>query len=171
MNAASRPDGADRADFVARFGGVFEHSPWIADDTWGAGLDMRRIDAQTLHRRMCAVFRAAPRDRQLAVLVAHPDLAGRLAVAGQLTAESAAEQAGAGLDRCSAAEFERLQELNASYREKFGFPFIMAVRGRTRAEIVAAFEARLGNDPADEFETALGQVERIALLRLEQMLG
>ncbi|UEM23649.1 allantoate amidohydrolase [Skermanella mucosa] len=162
---------ADRAaaDFVARFGGVFEHSPWVAETALAADPAIALADIPALHAGMCAAVRAAGRDRQLGLLRAHPDLAGKLAVAGRLTADSASEQAGAGLDRCTPEEFERLQVLNDAYTEKFGFPFIIAVRGLTRADILDAFEHRIHNTPEQEFETALAQVERIALLRLQQM--
>ena len=159
----------NREDFVNRFGGVFEHSPWVAEGAWDAGLDLN--SAAGLHARMCAVLRAADRKTQMAVLLAHPDLAGKLAVAGRLTAESTAEQASAGLDQCSPKEYDRLQTLNEAYRANFGFPFIMAVKGRTRGEIIRDFEERVYNDAETEFATALRQVERIALLRLEQMLS
>jgi len=158
----------NRRDFVERFGGVFEHSPWVAEGAWDVGLNMDRTG--DLHARMCAVLRSAGHDRQLGVLNAHPDLAGRLALAGELTADSTAEQASAGLDQCSPEEFERLQALNDAYKAKFGFPFIMAVKGRTRAEIIQAFEERANNDAETEFKAALAQVERIALLRLNNML-
>lgn len=158
----------NRVDFVERFGGVFEHSPWVAEGAWGAGMNLE--SAGNLHARMCAVLRAAPYEQRLGVLNAHPDLAGRLAVAGELTAESTAEQAGAGLDKCTPEEFGRLRILNDAYKAKFGFPFIMAVKGRSRAEIIGAFEDRVNNDTETEFTTALAQVERIALLRLNDML-
>jgi len=158
----------NRADFVERFGGVFEHSSWVAEGAWEEGLNLD--SAGDLHARMCAVLRSAPREQRLGVLNAHPDLAGRLALAGELTVDSTAEQASAGLDKCSPAEFERLQALNEAYKAKFGFPFIMAVKGRTRAEIIRAFEERVNNDAEIEFTTALAQVERIALLRLNDML-
>jgi len=158
-----------RQDFVERFGGVFEHSPWVAEGAWEEGLNPS--SAADLHERMCAVLQSAPHERQLGVLNAHPDLAGKLALAGVLTAESTAEQASAGLDKCTPEEFDRLQALNAAYKAKFGFPFIMAVKGRTRAEIVQAFEERVNNDIETEFATALRQVERIALLRLNDMLS
>ena len=164
------PSQMSREGFVAAFGGVFEHSPWVAEEAWDAGLNGKADQAADLHARMCAVLRAASHDRQLGVLNAHPDLAGRLAVAGQLTADSTAEQASAGLDKCSPREFERLQALNDSYKAKFDFPFIMAVKGRTRAEIIRAFEERVNNDTETEFPTALRQVEQIALLRLNDML-
>lgn len=159
-----------RQDFVERFGGVFEHSPWIAEGAWDAGLVGEANSVSELHARMCAVLRSSTREQRLGVLNAHPDLAGKLAVAGQLTVDSTVEQASAGLDKCSPAEFDQLQALNRAYKVKFGFPFIMAVKGRTRAEIILAFEDRVNNDAETEFTTALQQVERIALLRLDDML-
>ncbi len=166
------PNAADRSArdaFVARFGGVFEHSPWIADAVYErSGGDPPR-DAEALHRAMCAVFRSAGRERQLEVVRAHPDLAGRLALAGGLTAESTAEQRSAGLDQCSPDELRRFTTLNDAYQARFGFPFIMAVKGRTRAEILAAFERRLGNDAETELLTALDEIERIAALRLAEL--
>lgn len=165
-----RPSQMDRAAFLARFAPVFEHSPWIAEGVWDAGLTPAQDSAEGLHAAMVAVLRAAPRERQLALLNAHPDLAGKLAMRGELTAESTSEQAGAGLDRCSPEEFARFTELNGAYKAKFGFPFILAVKGRTRAEILEAFERRVHNGPEEEFATALAQVERIGLLRLTDLL-
>lgn len=165
-----RPSTMDRTVFVARFGGVFEHSPWIAEAAWEAGLSHEQDTTEGLHAALCAALRAAGHDRQLAVLRAHPDLAGRLAVAGELTASSTAEQAGAGLDRCTPEEFARFRDLNARYVARFGFPFIMAVKGRGRDEILAAFARRIDH-PADvEFATALAEVETIARLRLKDLL-
>ena len=152
-------------DFVARFGGVYEHSPWIAEDAARNGPPADPAAA------MRAIVDAAPRAAQLVLLRAHPDLAGRLAVAGELTADSSAEQAGAGLDRCTPGEFAEFQELNARYRDRFGFPFILAVRGHDRASILAAFRRRIDNEPETEFREALGQVHRIAALRIAALTG
>jgi 2-oxo-4-hydroxy-4-carboxy-5-ureidoimidazoline decarboxylase len=163
------PGGLDRADFVALYGSVYEHSPWIAEALFDGGLAARLDSAEGLHRAMAAIVEAAPHERQLALLRVHPDLAGRLAMRAELTAASTAEQAGAGLDKCSPAEFARFTELNDAYKAKFGFPFIMAVKGRERAEILAAFERRLANDPAAEFRTALDEVHKIALFRLREL--
>ncbi|WP_247888445.1 2-oxo-4-hydroxy-4-carboxy-5-ureidoimidazoline decarboxylase [Azospirillum brasilense] len=162
----------DRASFVARFGGVFEHSPWVAEGTWDAVNQGGNLpdDAEGLHAAMVAVLRAADHDRKLALLNAHPDLAGRLALRGELTADSTAEQASAGLDRCTPEEFARFTELNDAYKARFGFPFILAVKGRSRADILEAFETRLSNGPEEEFATALAQVERITWLRLQDLL-
>ena len=157
----------DRERFVGLFGGVFEHAPWIAAQAFELG-PFRSLEA--LHGAMVEVLYETPRERQLALICAHPDLAGRAAMRGQLTAASSVEQTSAGLDQCTPAEFARFQELNRQYREKFGFPFILAVKGRTRAEILAAFECRLGQSPKAEFEEALRQIARIARLRLDDLV-
>ena len=156
-----------RAAFVDTLGGVFERSPWVAERAWAA-----RPFAGTgaLHRAMVdAVRRATPAER-IALLRAHPDLAVKAARPGALTASSHAEQSSAGLDRLSDAEYERFQELNIAYRERFGFPFIIAVRRHDRASILAAFAARLGHSRAQEIDAALAQVFDITRLRLEGLL-
>ena len=160
----------DRADFLDRFGGVFEHSPFIAERALDAGAVSLPLTAKGVHAALTAAFRKASHAEQLGVLQAHPDLAGKLAIAGGLTEDSRKEQAGAGLDRLSPAEHARFTELNTAYTEKFGFPFIIAVKGLTKDDILAAFEARIGNTAEKEFETAKTQVERIALLRLTALL-
>ena len=160
----------DRAAFIARFGGVFEHSPWIAETAFDAGLPAGPLTAEGLHQRMTTALRASTEAQQRALVVAHPDLAGRLAQAGRLTAESAKEQASAGLDLLTDAERARFTELNEAYKAKLGLPFILAVKGRTKAEILAAFERRLANDAEAEFATALAEIEKIALLRLKELL-
>jgi OHCU decarboxylase len=170
MTPPVKPLELERADFVARFGHVFEHSPWIAAAAFDAGLPADANTADGLHRALCAVLRASEDSRKRDLINAHPDLAGRLARAGALTAESTGEQAGAGLDRLSDDEFDRFTALNAAYLERFGFPFIMAVKGCGKEDILAAFEARIGNTPDREFATALAQIERIALLRLKDIL-
>lgn len=164
------PSELTRETFVLRFGGVFEHSPWIADAVWEAGARPACDSAAALHAAMVEVLRRASRERKLALIRAHPDLAGRLSVEGALSDASNLEQASAGLDRCTPDEYARFQALNNAYRTKFGFPYIMAVKGRTRAEILRAFERRIEHDPEQEFETALEEIERIARLRLEALL-
>jgi len=160
----------DRSDFLARFGGVFEHSPFIAERALDAGAVSEPLTAAGVHAALADAFRAASHAEQLGVLRAHPDLAGKLAIAGELTEDSRKEQAGAGLDRLTPAEHARFTALNTSYTEKFGFPFIIAVKGLGKDDILAAFEKRIGNSAEVEFETAKNQVERIALLRLNALL-
>ncbi|HLI26325.1 MAG TPA: 2-oxo-4-hydroxy-4-carboxy-5-ureidoimidazoline decarboxylase [Chloroflexota bacterium] len=152
----------DQAGFVAALGWVFEGSPWVAERAWAARPFASR---DALHAALVAVVQAARPEEQLALIRAHPDLGTRLGRA-TLSAASVAEQAGAGLDRLSDAEFARFQDLNARYRERFGFPFIIAVRHHTRASILAAFEARLQHDAATERATALAEIAEIARLRL-----
>ncbi|AQS61072.1 Uric acid degradation bifunctional protein [Rhizobium rhizogenes] len=159
-----------RQEFVARFGGVFEHSPFIAERAYDAGAVDGDLTAKVVHAALTAQFRAASEAERLGVLRAHPDLAGKLAIAGELTADSRNEQAGAGLDRLSPAEHARFTALNSAYTQKFGFPFIIAVKGLNRHDILSAFETRIGNDAAEEFSTATAQVEKIAWLRLSAML-
>ena len=160
------PRGLDRTAFVARFGRVYEHSPWIAETLFDQGVTAAHDTQDGLAAALRAVVEAGGITRQLALLRSHPDLAGKLAIAGTLTQESRGEQAGAGLDACSPAEFASFQALNTAYKARFGFPFILAVKGKSRLEILAAFEQRVAYDPAAEFRTALDQVHRIAYLRL-----
>jgi OHCU decarboxylase len=167
---ALRPSRMGRQEFVEKFGGVFEHSPWIAERAFALELGPAHDSAGGLHNALARVFRSASQDERLGVLNAHPDLAGKLAAARRLTPDSAREQASAGLDALTDAERETFSRLNGAYVEKFGFPFIIAVKGRSKAKILSAFEARIGNDRTTEFDTACRQVERIALLRLTDML-
>jgi 2-oxo-4-hydroxy-4-carboxy-5-ureidoimidazoline decarboxylase len=164
-----KPSDLDQAAFVATFGRIYEHSPWIAETLCAQGISPKHDELESLASALRAIVEEGGSARQMALLRAHPDLAGKLAVAGGLTDESRGEQAGAGLDQCSPAEFQRFQELNAAYTQRFGFPFILAVKGKSRAEILAAFETRIHNDPATEFRTALDQVHRIAFLRLRDL--
>ena len=164
------PSQLDRADFIARYGSIFEHSPWIAERAWDGELGAANDTATGLHFALRSQFRMATGEERLGVLRAHPDLAGKLAAAKRLTADSTAEQASAGLDALTDAERERFTALNAAYVEKFGFPFIIAVRDHNKASILASFEARIANSAAQEFATACAQVERIAYLRLKALL-
>lgn len=157
----------DRAAFTAKLGHLFEHSPWVAEETW-ARRPFR--DAAQLHAALCATMRGAPRERQQALISAHPDLAGRLAQQRKLTAESTREQAGAGLATLGAAELATFQALNAAYRARFGFPFIICARLNARDAILAAMRSRVNQPPEKEFETALGEIEKIAQLRLRDLL-
>jgi OHCU decarboxylase len=161
------PSSLNRDGFIARFGAVYEHAPWVAATTWDAG--EASDDAAALAAAMARHVDAADWTVKLALLRGHPDLAGRLALDGELSPDSAAEQAGAGLDRCASEEFAEFHRLNEAYLARFHFPFIIAVRGLDRAAILAAFRARIGNDRETEFAAALAQVHRIARLRLEAM--
>lgn len=158
----------DDAGFVAALDGVFEHSPWIAERTCAAR-PFASIDA--LHRAMTDTVRRASEDEQLALLRAHPELAGRAAIAGELTAASAGEQASAGLQACTPEEFARIGELNRRYHARFDFPFILAVRGLDRRRILATLAARVERGRDEEFAEALAQVARIARLRLDALLA
>lgn len=166
-----KPSRLSRALFVARFGGVFEHSPWVAEGAFDMGLDASCDAPEGLHAVMTKAMRAGTPEQQRDLILKHPDLAGKLAAAKQLTADSTAEQASAGLDQLTDAEKTRFTALNDAYKARFGFPYIIAVKGRTKQEIVANFEERLNNSAEQEFATALAQIERIALLRLKDMPG
>lgn len=163
------PSSLSRAAFLDRYGHVYEHSPWIAEQVYDRGLTTNHDTAEGLAGAMAAMVEAATQDRQLALLRAHPDLAGKLAIGGELTADSTSEQAGAGLDRCTPGQFARFQELNDGYKQRFEFPFILAVKGYQRDRILEIFEQRIGNDVDTERATALAQVHRIALLRLRDI--
>ena len=165
-----RPSRMDRASFTARFGGIFEHSPWIAERAWALELGPAHDTAAGLHNALARAFRSASRAERLGVLTAHPDLAGKLAAARRLTADSTAEQASAGLDALTDAERIEFTELNNAYTARHGFPFIIAVRDHTKATILDAFRRRLEQDNEVEFDEACRQVERIAELRLKDML-
>ena len=167
MPSLAELNALDRAAFTAALGHLFEHSPWVADETW----PKRPFrDATHLHTQLCATMRAATLERQLALIRAHPDLAGRLALQNKLTAESTREQASAGLNRLSAEELAAFQQLNGSYLERFGFPFIICVRLSDKAAILTAMQARIHHSPDEEFATALGEIEKIARLRLNDLL-
>ena len=155
-------------DFVQRYGGIYEHSPWVAERV-NLLLEDAIPDTELLVRLMADCVDNASVDTQLELIRAHPDLAGKAQVAGELTADSTEEQSKAGLDQCTADEFEKFQSLNDSYKEKFGFPFIMAVRESNRSQILVAFASRLDNDYSEEFETALQEIHKIARLRLTAM--
>ncbi|APG48182.1 allantoinase PuuE [Phaeobacter porticola] len=165
-----RPSQMAQDRFVTVFGGIFEHSPWIAERAHGLELGPAHDRAAGVHNALCRVFRTASEAERLGVLTAHPDLAGKLAAAKRLTAESTNEQASAGLDALTDKERAHFTQLNTSYVEKHGFPFIIAVRDHDKASILAAFEQRIGNDRDREFAEACRQVERIAEFRLRDLL-
>lgn len=162
-----RPSQLDKARFVECYGDIFEHSPWVAELAFERGLDERHDSPDALADAMGEVLTQASPERQLEVIRAHPDLAGKAAVAGELTDDSTREQAGAGLDQCTPEEMARFERLNEAYKAKFGFPFIMAVKGSNRFAILDAFDVRLENDVDEERRTAVEQINRIARFRLE----
>ncbi len=153
-----------REDFVNTVGWVFEESPWVAERAWNSRIFE---DADSLHQAMVEQVEAASREQQLALLRAHPDLGTR----ARVSATSGAEQAGAGLDQLTPPEFERLERLNTAYRDKFGFPFLFAVKGSTKHDILRALEQRLEEDPEQEYREALRQVYRIARFRIEDSIS
>jgi 2-oxo-4-hydroxy-4-carboxy-5-ureidoimidazoline decarboxylase len=168
MIALAKLNALDRDGFVAVLAGIFEHSPWIP----AAAFDARPFaSAEALHRAMADIVKAAPQARKLALLKAHPELAAKSDRKAPLTAESTAEQAGAGLDSLAEDEAARLAAANRLYRQRFGFPFIIAVRGqRDRAAILAALEARANNSEKAEMDTAIAEVAKIAWFRLRDLI-
>lgn len=158
LNARSRPQ------FVDALGWIFEASPWVPERAWTA---RPFASVHDLHRAMAAAVSDASENERLALLRAHPDLGTR----ARMSDASVGEQQGAGLDRLTPGEFERLQRLNAAYREKFGFPFLFAVKGSTKDDVLAALERRLDEDPDRELSEALRQVSRIAMFRLQELFG
>ena len=161
-----KPSAMSREAFVDAFADIYEHSPWVAEKAYDLGLDASVDQIDTLHQRMSDLLLSADHDRQLALINAHPDLAGKAAVQGELTEASTNEQAGAGIHQCTAEEFQRFTELNDAYKAKFKFPFIMAVKGSNRHQILAAFETRIHNSADTEFKCALAEINKIALFRL-----
>ena len=162
LNARPEPE------FVKVLGGIYEHSPWFAQ---AAAQQRPFSDMAELAAALRRAVDDAGREAQLKLVRAHPELAGKAAVRGELTAESTREQAGAGLDQCTPEEFQRLQNLNASYNQKFGFPFILAVRGYDRHGIIDAFARRLDNAPDVELQTCINQIHRIAQFRLNDLVS
>jgi 2-oxo-4-hydroxy-4-carboxy-5-ureidoimidazoline decarboxylase len=151
------------AEFTARLGAIFEHSPWVAER---AAARRPFASVAQLHAAMADAVRSASEDERLRLIRAHPELAGKAAVRGELTDESTREQKGAGLDQCNVEEFERMQDLNRRYNEKFGFPFVIAVKGHDRHSILRAFAGRLENAPEVEAAECIEQIIRIGGFRL-----
>jgi 2-oxo-4-hydroxy-4-carboxy-5-ureidoimidazoline decarboxylase len=162
-----RPSSLSHPVFLARFGPVYEGSPWAAEAVWPQVEAGKLDDPAKFAEAMRMVVNAAPRELRLALIRAHPELASRT----RMAEASVKEQARAGLDQCSPAEFEAFQRLNAEYAERFGHPFIVAVKGLTRADILERFEARLANDPETEFATAMAEIHQIAGFRLEALFA
>ena len=167
---------SDRAAFIAALGHLFEHSPWVAGETWLRRHSLRTPgeaglfrDAAHLHAELCATMRTAPYERQLALIRAHPDLAGRLAQQRKLTAESAREQSSAGLGALSAAELAEFQQRNEAYRARFSFPFVICARLNKKEAILNGFKIRLNNSREQEIKAALEEIFKIAELRLRDL--
>ncbi|SOZ15641.1 conserved hypothetical protein, COG3195 [Cupriavidus taiwanensis] len=156
------------AEFVQVLGGIYEHSPWFAET---AAAQRPFADGATLAQALRQAVDEAGEAAQLKLVRAHPELAGKAAVRGELTAESTREQSGAGLNQCTPEEFDRLQSLNAAYNQKFGFPFILAVRGYDRHGIIAEFARRIENTPQQELQTCINQIHRIAQFRLDDLVS
>lgn len=152
-------------DFTQAFGSIYEHSPWVAERAYSADLE---LTFGSVRKALAAAVDQSSIDEKLALLRAHPDLAGKLGRRGELTESSKSEQSGAGLDACTDEEFEKFQSLNTSYKDSFGFPFILAVKGLHRTSILNEFERRASNEREVEFAEALFQVHRIARFRLEE---
>jgi 2-oxo-4-hydroxy-4-carboxy-5-ureidoimidazoline decarboxylase len=164
-NTLASLNSCDRGAFVAALGHLFEHSPWVADETF----PKRPFrDLEALHQALCDTLTGAQAERQLALIRAHPDLAGRLARVGELTAASAREQSSAGLDRLTPTESAEIQRLNGAYRDRFGFPFVICARLNAKETILSAMRARVGNSREAELSTALGEIAKIARLRLSE---
>jgi 2-oxo-4-hydroxy-4-carboxy-5-ureidoimidazoline decarboxylase len=160
-------NGLDRAAFVERFGPLFEHSPWIAEAAWQ---DRPFEDPEGLYEALVAAMHAAPRERKLALIRAHPDLAGKAAIEGTLTASSQREQASAGLDRLTPDEYAAFTGTNDAYRKRFGFPFVVCAREHTKESILRVAAERLGNGEPEEIGVALEEIAKIARLRLKDAL-
>jgi OHCU decarboxylase len=166
-----KPSRLTRTLFIERFGGVYEHSAWIAEGAYDAGLGAAADTPEGLAKAMARAAAAGTPAQKQALIEAHPDLAGKLALAKSLTADSTREQQGAGLDRLTPDELQRFTALNAAYRARFGFPFIIAVKGRSKGDILASFEKRLKHEPPAETGTALAEIDRIAALRIAEIMA
>jgi len=168
MHTVETINGWDKQAFVAAFGDVAEHSPWVSERAFAAHPFATRDSVIAAFE---AAMHMAAEEDQVALVRAHPDLAGKAALAGEMAEDSKREQAGAGLDSLTKDEFDRFTALNTRYKEKFGFPFIFAVKGATKDMILDAFEERIQNDGGTEFETALKQIARIFRFRLEERIA
>ncbi|MGH8033994.1 MAG: 2-oxo-4-hydroxy-4-carboxy-5-ureidoimidazoline decarboxylase [Lysobacterales bacterium] len=163
------PGDLDRSEFLETFGSVFEQSPWIAENVWNDGLDTRHDTAAGMHEVMCNEIRQADLEQKLELLRAHPQLACAISREG-LSKASRGEQRRSGLEQCTEEEFAGFKRLNAAYQEKFGFPFILAIKGFQRKQILEIFRNRLKHSPEEEFQAALAQVMRIGLFRLQEIM-
>jgi OHCU decarboxylase len=167
--AFGSPSELTKQEFMTKFGGIYEHSAWIAEQAYDQGITSEHDIISALHDLMADCFLKASHKGQLGVILAHPDLAGKAARAGDLTAESTSEQASAGIDTLTEEEFARFTELNDAYKAKFQFPFIMAVKGSNKHAILSGFEERINNTPEQEFARALAEINKIAAFRLADL--
>ncbi len=167
MSSAKHRNQPTLDEFVNRYGGIYEHSPWVAEESHEVAASVDAVDE--LAEIFASCVDQADHERKLALIRSHPDLAGKAAIGGELTEESSAEQASAGVDQCTREEYEQFQAMNDQYKEKFRFPFVMAVRDSNRQEVLAAFTSRLLNDRQTEFETAINEIHKIARLRLQEL--
>lgn len=159
---------APQAEFASALAAIYEHSPWIPSRAW----EQRPFSSiAQLHAAMMTVLKNASDDEKLGLICAHPELAGKEAQLNTLTEDSKKEQRGAGLDQCTAEELQLLRTLNRDYRETFGFPFIVAVKGLTRDDILAAIAKRISNSRAEEFDRCLNEINKIALFRLQALIA
>jgi len=163
------PSQMSRNAFVEHFKDLYEHSPWVAEGVFDGGISKGLDQSAELLAAFQTVMLGAHKEQQLALICAHPDLAGKAAIRGELTAASTSEQVGAGISECTEAEFSRFTQLNEAYKTKFGFPFIKAVKGSDRHQILAAFEHRIDNDAEAEFAQALTEINKIASFRMADM--
>ena len=166
----AKPSQMSEEEFVSAFAAIYEHSPWVATRTWHNGVNSDANGLDGLVALFEKTFLAASKDEQLQVILAHPDLAGKAAIKGELTDDSSNEQASAGIDQCSPDELAQFESFNNRYKAQFEIPFIKAVKGSNRFEILAAFEERLQNDADTEFNTALNEINKIARFRLQSIL-
>jgi len=157
----------NREQFIESLGSIFEHSPWVADLVY----ENRPFDSKVrLHQTMVEAVKQSPELQRMALICNHPELAGKEADEGTLTEDSQKEQSRAGLDQCTAAELTQLKSLNNSYLEKFDFPFVIAVTGLDKSQIIAAIELRLKNSAGDEFDTSINEIAKIGMIRLNALI-
>lgn len=163
------PASLSKDEFVDKFGGIYEYSAWIAERAYEFGISKTHDEIEQLAKLLRSVFMSALSDEKFGVIIAHPDLAGKAARSGELTEASTNEQASAGIDTLSEEEFEKFTVLNNAYKNKFNFPFIKAVKGSNKHEILAGFRERIRHTREDEIQTAYEEINKIAMFRLAEL--
>ncbi|CCN80657.1 putative 2-oxo-4-hydroxy-4-carboxy-5-ureidoimidazoline decarboxylase, type 1 [Vibrio nigripulchritudo SFn27] len=166
---ACKPSSLSKGEFIQTFADIYEHSPWVAEKAFEKGISEQDDNIEHLHQKMATALKEADKSAQLKLILAHPDLAGKAAMNGELTQASTSEQAGAGIDQCTPEEFQQFTDFNERYKAKFQFPFIMAVKGSNRHKILESFEQRLENTAVAEFTQAIEEINKIALFRLQDL--